>query len=128
MSLQIWLEQNDLGDYTSNFIEELGLTQLDELKSVTSEQLDDVGIPFPRQTRFFQAVKELDSSTTPTMGAASPWGHHTLVTDAEEEEKQEMTAVTPPPQVVQAVADVFRRYDYNDSGSMVLPPRPLSPN
>ena len=38
----------------------------------------------------------------------------------------EMTAA--PPQVVQAVADVFRRYDYNDSGSMVLPPRPLSPN
>ena len=68
MSLQAWLERNDLGDYTSNFIQELGLTQLDELKSVTSEQLDDVGIPFPRPTRFFQAVKELDSPTTPTMG------------------------------------------------------------
>jgi len=111
MSLQTWLERNDLGDYTSNFIQELGLTQLDELKSVTSEQLDDVDIPFPRQTRFFQAVKELDSPTTPTMGTAPPWGQHTLVTDTAEapnlqpDQSVVSIGVSPEPAAVQVHVD-----------------------
>ena len=116
MSLQAWLERNDLGDYTSNFIQELGLTQLDELKSVTSEQLDDVGIPFPRPTRFFQAVKELDSPTTPTMGTRPgdttppPWGH-TLVTDTAEapnlqpDQSVVSIGVSPEPAAVQVHVD-----------------------
>ena len=111
MSLQTWLERNDLGDYTSNFIQELGLSQLDELKSVTSEQLDDVDIPFPRQTRFFQAVKELDSPTTPTMGTAPPWGQHTLVTDTAEapnlqpDQSVVSIGVSPEPAAVQVHID-----------------------